>query len=159
MFKNSGERDNPESYRVVLSPSCDLQKDESRSRKPLEKILVVSCVNINQYLSYKNLSKSTPENEFKTNLPSSLSNTGSERFIPLPGLKGIIPNMACDLKRLEMIPYDNIGKDKEYSNVASIDSPFREAITWAYMQVNCRPGLPDRNFDLWTQQIWEEIKQ
>ena len=35
--------------------------------------------------------------------------------------------------------------------------PIREAVIWAYMQNNCRPGLPDRDFVLWTQQIWDEI--
>jgi CTP synthase len=58
-----------------------------------------------------------------------------------------------------MIAYESIGENKEYIKIASIDSPFREAIIWAYMQINCRPGLPDRNFDLWTQQIWQEINQ
>jgi hypothetical protein len=159
LLKKNEDINKAESYMIVLSPSCDLQKDEEKDRKPLKMVLVVSCVSINQYLSYKYLSKSTPEDEFLKTLPKHISNTGSERFLPLPGLKGFIPNMACDFKRLEMIPYEHIGKDKEYSRIASIDSPFREAIIWAHMQINCRPGLPDRNFDLWTQQIWEEINK
>ena len=159
LFKKDEDKNKAESYKVVLSPSCDLQKDETKGRKPLEKVLVASCININQYLSYKCLSKNTLEDDFYKDLPKLLSNTGSERFIPLPGLKGVLPNMACDFKNLEMIVFENIGENKEYIRVASIDSPFREAIIWAYMQINCRPGLPDRNFDLWTQQIWEEINQ
>jgi len=159
LYKNGEDTNKAESYKVVLSPSCDLQKDEAKDRKPPEKILIVSCISIKQYLSIKNLSKDTPKEKFHEDLPKILSNTGSERFILLPELKGFIPNMACDFKNLEMIAYENIGERKEYLRVASIDSPFREAIIWAYMQINCRPGLPDRNFDLWTQQIWEEISQ
>jgi CTP synthase len=159
LLKKNEDKNKAESYKVILSPSCDLQNDETKDRKPLEKVLVVSCISIKQYLRIKDLSKVTPKEEFRDVLPKLLSNTGSERFIPLPGLKGFIPNMACDFKNLETIAYENIGKDKEYLRVASIDSPFREAIIWAYMQINCRPGLPDRNFDLWTQQIWEEISQ
>jgi len=159
LYKNGEDKNKAESFKVVLSPSCDLQRDDTKDRKPLERVLVVSCISIKQYLSIKKLSKDTPQEKFHEDLPKVLSNTSSERFIPLPGLKGFIPNMACDFKNLEMIAYDKIGEDKEYLKIASIDSPFREAIIWAYMQINCRPGLPDRNFDLWTQQIWQEINQ
>jgi CTP synthase len=159
LFKNGEDKNKAESYKVIISPSCDLQEDNAKKRKPLEKVLVVSCISINQYLSIKELSKDTPKEDFNGILQKILSNTNAERFIPLPGLKGFIPNMACDFKKLETIAYKNIGKDKEYLKIASIDSPFREAIIWAYMQINCRPGLPDRNFDLWSQQIWEEINQ
>jgi len=159
LFKNGEDKNKAESYKVVLSPSCDLQKDKIKEKKPLEKVLVVSCVNIELYLKTKGLSKETSNKRFFEYLPKYISNSNNERYLPLPGLRDLLPNMACDFKNLEMIAYDKIGEDKEYLKIASIDSPFREAIIWAYMQINCRPGLPDRNFDLWTQQIWEEINQ
>ena len=159
LYKKDEDKDKPESYKIILSPSCDLYKDESKKRKPLEKILVAFCVNIDLYLKSKNLPKGTTEQKIKDYLPKFLSNTNAEKYIPLPELKGLLPHMACDFKQLEMIEYEKIGEDKEYNRIASIDSPFREAIIWAYMQVNCRPGLPDRNFDLWTQQIWNEISK
>jgi hypothetical protein len=159
LFKKDEDRNKAESYKIVLSPSCDLQKDETKDRKPIERVLIVSCVNIELYLTTKGLSKETSNKKFFEYLPKYISNNNSERYLPLPGLRDLLPNMACDFKKLEMITYDSIGENKEYNKVASIDSPFREAIIWAYMQINCRPGLPDRNFDLWTRQIWEEINQ
>ena len=159
LFKSGEDTNKAESYKVVLSPSCDLQKDEDKERKPLDRVLVVSCVNIELYLKTKGLSKETSDKKFFEYLPKYISNSNNERYLPLPGLKDLLPNMACDFKNLEMIAYENIGENSEYIKVASIDSPFREAIIWAYMQINCRPGLPDRNFDLWTRQIWEEISQ
>ena len=156
LLDKSKDKDKPESYRVILSPSCDLQYDESTERKPLSKILVASCVNIKQYLNTK-VSTSQSKEQFTQLLTKFLSNTSTERYLPLPGLKNILPHMACDFKQLEMVAYEKIGDGNDFLRIASIDSPFREAIIWAFMHINCRPGLPDRNFDLWAQQIWDEI--
>ena len=41
----------------------------------------------------------------------------------------------------------------DYFRVASVDSPFREQIVWAYMINSCRPGMPDRNMDLWAKEL------
>ena len=29
--------------------------------------------------------------------------------------------------------------------IASLDSPFREFVGWAYLQISCRPGVPPRD--------------
>jgi CTP synthase len=157
LHKQSEDKNRPESYRVILSPSCDLQNDEARERKPLQKILVATCVSIQQYLYTKEIKTDIPKELFSASLSENLSNTSTGRYMPLPGMEDLLPHMACDFKKLEMIEYENIGEGKEYFRVASIDSPFREAIVWGYMQIACRPGLPDRNFDLWAQQIWDMI--
>ncbi len=60
------------------------------------------------------------------------------------------------MRDLDLIPLKEIGtlnSDKKYLRVASIDSPFRELISWSYLQVAARPGLPDRNFESWIQEI------
>jgi len=61
--------------------------------------------------------------------------------------------MAADLRQLELISFDKISEEAEFVRVASMDSPFRELISWAYMQTGCRPGLPDRNLDDWCDEI------
>jgi hypothetical protein len=43
--------------------------------------------------------------------------------------------------------------------VASVDSPFRELVSWAYMHVDCRPGLPVRRLDEWCQQMCKDAKE
>jgi hypothetical protein len=41
--------------------------------------------------------------------------------------------------------------------VASVDSPFREQIAWAFVQIAGRPALPDRDLESWVQEIREQI--
>jgi len=42
-----------------------------------------------------------------------------------------------------------------FTRIASIDSPFREQIAWAHLQIAGRPGVPERDIDKWTQEILE----
>ena len=59
----------------------------------------------------------------------------------------VLPLMAANLKKLSLIRYADIatkkGEVKPFSRVASVDSPFRERLAWAYLQVAGRPGVPD----------------
>ena len=69
--------------------------------------------------------------------------------------------MMADLRDLELIPLakiDGIHGGKEYARIASIDSPFREAVTWAYLQNAGRPGLPDRDLEAWCGEILDSVK-
>ena len=63
--------------------------------------------------------------------------------------------MAANLRELELITVEKIipGEDAEYCIVASIDSPFKELVSWAYLQISCRPGLPDRDIQSWRQEV------
>lgn len=74
-------------------------------------------------------------------------------MLPFPKFGTKIPTMAADLRQLELIPFAEIVDENYYRRIASIDSPFRELISWAYMQTACRPGLPDRNVDEWCDEI------
>ena len=83
-----------------------------------------------------------------------LSQGHSNGIMPLPTLKKIIPLMAADLRDLQLVPVDVIGIPEspgavEYVRVTSLDSPFREMVSWAYLQIVGRPGLPNRNFREW----------
>ena len=75
--------------------------------------------------------------------------------IPFPRLNGHIPLMAANLRQLELIPFDKLKDD--YERKASIDSPFREMVAWAYLQTAGRPGLPDRDTAKWAKEIADEI--
>ena len=66
--------------------------------------------------------------------------------------------MVADLRDLELISTQDIGSHKPFRRVASLDSPFRELIAWAYLQTACRPGLPDRDFDSWRDEIIENLE-
>lgn len=54
-------------------------------------------------------------------------------------------------------PWEEIRKAEgiAFERIASVDSPFRELVTWSYLQVAGRPGLPDRDLDEWAEGIDE----
>ena len=76
-----------------------------------------------------------------------------QSVIMVPALSGAIPPMAANLKDLQLIPIGDIGSGKAYERVASVDSPFKETIAWAYLQIACRPGLPERDLDAWALEV------
>jgi hypothetical protein len=83
------------------------------------------------------------------NLKRSLSEPHQAGFVIFPECKGYLPLMALDLRALELIPIGEIGDNGEtgkgYYRIASVDSPFREYIGWAFLQISCRPGIPPRD--------------
>ena len=142
----------PALFRVVLTPSCDLVTSENRKPKA-PNVLVAKCCSVKDGLDRTEL-KDMGEKKLKERLPSILTRGYFEAVIPFPGLKGRIPTMAANLRDLELIPINEISdSDGQFHRVASVDSPFRELIAWAYMQIAGRPGLPDRDFASWADEI------
>ena len=152
LIKEGGEDDDPTSFRIVLTPSCDLVSSSGRSPK-VSNVLVARCCSM----------KDTPElaclKKHKDRLRSVLTQGYERSVVPFPSLKGRIPTMVANLRDLELIPVKDISvSDSSFRRVASIDSPFRELIAWAYQQTSCRPGLPDRDFDSWCDEIISNLK-
>jgi CTP synthase len=144
----------PESYLLIVTPSCDLVAESGRKPK-VDKVLCAHCES-NEILWQKGGIKKE-----KDSLISFLSVGFKECYCFIPGIPNKIPSMVANMKNLELIPFENIvnlidvkeDNTKKYIRVASIDSPFRENISWAYMNTACRPGMPDRNRDIWAKQI------
>lgn len=153
LIKVDGRYDAPTSFRVVLTPSCDLVASGGREPK-VDNVLVACCCSMREGLDLTSL-KGMGLAKLKYRLPGTVLSPGYfEDVIPFPCLEGRIPTMAANLRDLEFIPVGDIGiSDKTFFRVASVDSPFRELIAWAYLQIACRPGLPDRDFDLWRDEI------
>lgn len=152
-----GGNDEPDSFRLVLSPSCDMVSNEDRAAK-ISHVLVARCCSIDQALSRLGLeeAKKGKLDPSRLGLPRGYI----EEIVFLPKLSKRIPTMAANLKELVLIPIDQIasGQDVDdgsphFVRVASIDSPFREAVMWAYLQSAGRPGLPDRDFEAWRGEI------
>lgn len=142
----------PALFRVVLTPSCDLVASGSRKPKA-PNVLVAKCCSVKDGLDRTEL-KGMRAKKLKERLPSILTRGYFEAVIPFPGLKGRIPTMAANLRDLELIPISEISDSGgQFHRVASVDSPFRELIAWAYMQIAGRPGLPDRDFESWADEI------
>lgn len=151
--------DVPEAFLIVLTPSCDLVRHNG-GRK-VDSVLASRCcsiaeglknaVNLNEPIKKKN----------KSRIDSFLSQGHSNGIIPLPALKGRIPLMAANLRNLKLVPADTVmppglPEAAKYVRIASLDSPFREMVSWAYLQIAGRVGLPSRDIDGWIEEIFEE---
>ncbi|MCY4325858.1 MAG: hypothetical protein OXC81_07580 [Betaproteobacteria bacterium] len=118
---------NPDGFRVVLTPSCDLVQE-----RRVEAILTAKCIDRESLASDR-----------RRRLQKRLYH---EELVNLPAYPGVLPDMVADLKRLALIGRDDIDAG-QYTSVALLDSPFRETISWAYITVAGRPGLPDVDSD------------
>lgn len=143
----------PNSFFIILTPSCDLIDTEGRDPKVSE-VLVAQCIPTRDGLDRANLGglSSKKSNRLKGQF---LSPGHLNGIIPLPKYFDKIPSMAADVRKLGLIPMQDLRN--EYDHVASIDSPFRELISWAYMQTSCRPGLPERDYDAWIREIASDL--
>jgi hypothetical protein len=136
--KRGANKKKPSSYRIILSPSCDLQKEH----KPIQSIKV-AC--------FKSIQDNFKKSELKI---KNLRDTSPNQFMFFHKFEGEFPHMLCDFKALETINYNDL--NDKFVRVVSIDSPFRESIVWADITINGRPGLPDRNCDEWLMNIKAE---
>ena len=146
------EGTDPSLFRVVLSPSCDLVSSGGRQPK-INEILVARCCSTKrgvELMGWGNIGAG----KLKDRLNPILSRGYSDTLVPLPALKSRIPTMMANLRELELIPIGDVSSEgSRFLRVASLDSPFRELISWAYMQVSARPGVPDRDLVSWRDEI------
>ena len=151
LMETGGDTTEPGSFRVVLTPSCDL----ARTPK-VQEVLVAKCCPMDTALRSIGLDANSRVNTIMDRL---LSAGHAQSVIPFPTLQGTIPPMAADLRDLELIPIGDIGDDGQFQRKASLDSPFREMVAWAYMQTACRPGLPERELETWAQDVRRAAQQ
>jgi len=159
--RKGGPVNDPSSFFVVLTPSCDLVASGGRTPK-VENILAASCFSMKEGLAgigmplkRDSIRDAEIMEDYRKQLKTTILNQGYyQKIIPLPQLKGRIPTMAVNLRSLVLIPIGQISlQETEYVRIASLDSPFRELVSWAYLQIACRPALPDRDSDSWCDEI------
>lgn len=145
----------PDKFRVVLTPSCDLVNGVGGNAK-VGSVLVARCC-------------SNAEGLRRSGIMGARANTVKSRMltqgflasiVPVPALPDMIPSMMADLTDLELIPICEVRREGNgiYRIVASMDSPFRELVSWAYLQSAGRPGLPNRDLDSWADEIVASAK-
>ncbi len=150
------DHDAPSSFRVVLTPSCDMV-DGGNQKPRVDRVLVAKCCPMSDVIEKMGMQDAAAK-KLKGDLPRRMLNQGYfQDFIPLPLLDGEIPAMAANLKDLNLIPISDIGPGSLFTRVASVDSPFREQVAWAYLQIAGRPGLPERDTSAWAQDIIDAI--
>ena len=151
--RRNSDADAAVNYAIILTPSCDLATNGTRSAK-VSSVLVSRCDHVTRLLQDLSISDWKPKHKEK--LRSCLTEGHTQSCLPLPGLPGVFPSMAADLRKLELIGLTSIGDvdaDTKYERIASVDNPMRELVAWAYTRTAGRPGLPDRDFDAWADEI------
>lgn len=148
-----GTDKSPENFRLMLSPSCDL----ARGGKNIVGALVAKCFSPAAMLE-KFKKAVSPENDkdLKRQLTSLVLSQGAwNGWFPLPAFAATVPEMAANLKDVEVVPMESLHiRDKiVFDRIASIDSPFREQVAWAYLTTAARPGMPDRDLKSWAEEI------
>lgn len=152
-------------FRLVLTPSCDLELRGGKCK--VDSVLTARCAPIKDYLSAVRGTSDNDEDSddqaplknktFKKRLQVRLSEPHYAGLIPLPPFLDLIPSMAADLRSLDLIPVGDISTGEKnaqrFIRVVSTDSPFREHISWAYLQITGRPGLPDRDIKTWANAL------
>jgi DNA-binding NarL/FixJ family response regulator len=148
------EMTEPQSYRLVLTPSCDLVCSGGRSPR-VDEVLVARCGPPSDLITSMGLASAAPTKVREKLIPV-LSRGFYEDKVPLPAFPTLVPEMCANLRQLELVRFSDIGEQDSgtrLTRVLSVDSPFRELITWAFLQIAARPGLPDRDWTAWAQAI------
>lgn len=146
------------SHRIVLSPSCDMVCSDGRKAK-IQEVLTAVCCSVQEGLGLIGKAEYTPEKIRERIQREVLTQGYCESVIPLPELRGRVPSMMVNLRKLELLPFDDIGSGKKYGRIASFDSPFREMVSWAFMHTAGRPGLPNRDLSAWTEDIARSLEK
>jgi hypothetical protein len=147
----ASDKKDSSAYRLVLTPTCDLVIYGDPPKCKVDAVLVVKAAAPNLFVSKGlNLGATPTEKKLKEKvLPGVFNDPHQAGIAILPEYTGVMPLMALDFRDLELVPVGDIGitpdAGKRFVRVASIDSPFREFIAWAFLQINCRPGIPPRN--------------
>jgi len=156
--KADGSPVEPRDFFVVLTPSCDLVSSNGRQPR-VSDVLVASCESLPDVKDKSALKGLNPAKLKDRIIGTMLSPGFFGEFLPIPALAGRIPTMAANFKRLHLVPVSHVvSETPKYERVASIYSPFRELVSWGYLQTSCRPGLPDRDFELWRDEILAVLK-
>lgn len=156
ILKCGSNKDDPQNYRLVLTPSCDLVRGSEQTPK-VENVLCAKCEITNDKF-FEKLGMGTKNR--KNKLISFLNQGFEKEYIFIPGFPDFIPAMVANLKTLELVPYSAINNKEDdgvqFIQRASVDSPFREQMSWAFMNTGCRPGTPNRDSEIWVNQYLKQ---
>ncbi|HWX42608.1 MAG TPA: hypothetical protein VN345_15765 [Blastocatellia bacterium] len=126
----------PRRYWVVLTPSCDF---EQKGR--LHHVLLAECLPLTDQPEYAAWLKkpASAEGDLKSLIGDNRQKAQAERFKYLPGTF-FLPDLIIDFQRLRTLTPDQLS---ELEVIASLDSPFAEAVVFRFARYFGRLGTPD----------------
>jgi hypothetical protein len=145
---STADKGTPESYRVLLTPTCDMVPHAGKCK--VTQVLVCKCGAPDSFVTKgMSLATNTKKDTVEKRLTAALNEPHQLGIVLLPECPGTLPLMALNLRELELVPLSDIvpadGQPPRLIRIASLDSPFREFLAWAFLQVSCRPGVPSRD--------------
>lgn len=151
------ESTDPSDFFVVVSPTCDLVQRKGS----IERVLVAECGPPNDFLKAVEL-ENAPQKKLQEKLQKFFTRDQVNGVLCMPALPSVFPLMSINLKKLQLIELKRITVRKKVENethyrLASVDSPFRERLSFAFTQVTGRPGLPDINWQQCIDNITETV--
>jgi hypothetical protein len=79
-----------------------------------------------------------------------MADRGKERYRFLPGTMDF-PDLIIDLQQLETVPKPDV--DKDFTRLASVDSPYAEKILATFARYYGRIGTPDLDLTIATERL------
>ena len=141
-------------YWILLTPSCDMQIRQGRDGQQIpakaERVLLVACMPLENEREYRAWAEQPPEpprrvlNALENLLKNNLTDAQSEMFFVLPGAISL-PTLVFDFQQLYTVTWGTL---QELRRVASMDSPFAEALVARFNRYFGRLGTPDLDVDL-----------
>lgn len=140
-----GQIENQAEYWVLLTPSCDLVTGRGNA----DRVLLARCMLLKEQKEYGNWQDAlpNPSNTIDTSLRGLLKNNRKsqrERYYFLPGAI-ILPDLVVDFQQVVSLPYEQLNK---LTRLASLDSPFAEALLAWFTRYFGRLGTPDLDVEV-----------
>ena len=137
------KEDADERFYVILTPSCDLVLRSGKMKA--EMVVLSECIQLGSRKEYQDW-KSEPSSSNKERLRRLLTSRpkGQEdRYFYLPAAWNV-PDLVADLQKVTSIPRKEL---ESYRKIASLDSPFAEALSYRFNRYMGRVGVPDLDID------------
>ena len=140
-----GSIDGTDGYWILLTPSCDMVKGREKARW----VIFARCERLEQQSEFTNWHAALPEpsatleRELKDLLGNNRRRNQPERFYYLPGVL-TLPHLLVDFQQLSILPLDEL---PNLNQMASLDSPFAEALLARFTRYFGRLGTPDLDVD------------
>lgn len=140
LSKKSGRKT---SFYIILTPSCDLVKNEQRKVK-CENVIIAGCIPLTkteEAIKWAGQADINTEKakDSKIKLGVFLKNRKKERYYFLPGTC-FLPNLVVDMEAVYSVSFKKL---QGFRKTATLDSPFAECLLNRFSRYMGRVGIPE----------------
>ena len=138
-------------YWALLTPSCDMVT----GREKAELVLLARCLPLTEQVEYQQWRNGLPkpsrtiDGKLQDLMRNNRRDSQSERFFFLPGALSL-PDLLVDFQQLVTLQRAHIGG---LERLASLDSPFAEALLARFTRYFGRLGTPDLDVAVLLQRL------